>query len=228
MCDELLSERARSNRHVRAQRAAATDRGRYWSLHPDGRDLIRKWLDRARQPALPDSVSPFEEFIYAWIAFNGWAACVTQLDTDREWLDALILNAELASDFQRALNVPAFAAPAEDFRGLWPIFEVRALRRRQVTRVHAGDRAAIVAHYLGANVTEFQPACFTRHRDAGEHVPIDWPHAVSALYRVRCNLFHGEKALDSENDRRVVASAFRLLLACFDELRLLDHARSAC
>ncbi|MDO8691418.1 MAG: hypothetical protein Q7R39_15655, partial [Dehalococcoidia bacterium] len=56
------------------------------------------------------------------------------------------------------------------------------------------------------------PCCSKRHMDGNEAIPLDWPHTLAALYRVRCNLFHGEKALDSENDGQVVAAALRALL----------------
>jgi hypothetical protein len=55
-----------------------------------------------------------------------------------------------------------------------------------------------------------------------EHTPLDWGHTLAALYRVRCNLFHGEKARNSENDRLVVSAAYDTLHAFVDEARLLD------
>lgn len=55
------------------------DFGRYHALHDDGRRLIRGWLERARTGEDGD----FASFIYLWIAFNGWAACVTGADADR-------------------------------------------------------------------------------------------------------------------------------------------------
>jgi len=36
-------------------------------------------------------------------------------------------------------------------------------------------------------------------------VPIDWPHTLSAIYQVRCNLFHGYKGVYSENDISIVS-----------------------
>jgi hypothetical protein len=52
-------------------------------------------------------------------------------------------------------------------------------------------------------------------------VPLDWSHTLAALYRVRCNLFHGEKARGSENDRVVVARAHETLLAFLEAMGLL-------
>jgi hypothetical protein len=57
--------------------------------------------------------------------------------------------------------------------------------------------------YLDAGARKCEPQCYLEH----DAVPLDWGHTLAALYRVRCNLFHGEKARSSENDRVVVARA---------------------
>jgi hypothetical protein len=59
---------------------------------------------------------------------------------------------------------------------------------------------------------KFEPACWKRHMDEGGSIPMDWPHTLAALYRVRCNLFHGEKAPYSEIDRTIVRAALRVLV----------------
>jgi len=41
---------------------------------------------------------------------------------------------------------------------------------------------------------KFAPACWKRHRDAGESVPIDWPHTLAAVYQF-AQLVHGHKPL---------------------------------
>ena len=50
------------------------------------------------------------------------------------------------------------------------------------------------------------------HRERSEEVSLNWAHSLKAIYRVRCNLFHGEKAAHSEMDQKIVSSAFRILL----------------
>ena len=50
------------------------------------------------------------------------------------------------------------------------------------------------------------------HRERGEEVSLNWAHSLKAIYRVRCNLFHGEKAAHSEMDQKIVSSAFQILL----------------
>ncbi len=197
------------------------DFGRYASLHRDGRELIRGWLERAarRRPGGPD----FESFIYLWIAFNGWAACVTGKDADREWQRALVADPDLNNRFVRlvAESTTRTAEAARRFSALWPIFRVAELRERQIEYWASDqrDRATMMRAYIEAGAYKFEPPCYRAHE---EQPPLDWGHTLAALYRVRCNLFHGEKARSSENDQTVVAAAYATLLAFAEEAELLD------
>ena len=58
-------------------------------------------------------------------------------------------------------------------------------------------------------------------------MPLDWPHTLAALYRVRCNLFHGEKGRHSEMDQRIVASGFRTLIQFFGSANYVSIAMDA-
>lgn len=71
--------------------------------------------------------------------------------------------------------------------------------------------------YLDAGARHFAPRCYLEH----DEVPLDWGHTLAALYRVRCNLFHGEKARSSENDQLVVARAYETLLSFVEDAALL-------
>jgi hypothetical protein len=105
---------------------------------------------------------------------------------------------------------------------LWPVFRVADLRQRGVAWSGIDDRSQAVEVYLAAGATAFAPSCFRAHKEA----PLDWGHTLAALYRVRCNLFHGEKAGHSENDRVMVGAALSTLLAFVDEGKLLRSSRS--
>lgn len=204
ICPELLRNKNLSNR---------TDLGRFERLHRDGRRLILSWFRRARRKRHCEPKDSFEPFIFTWIAFNGWAACVTELDGDRQWLDALSLNQTMCDDFARLLvtkNCP-LTSSARKFRELWPVFKAQAIRRHGVRRPSTQNREEIINHYLSCGVRFFQPACWCRHIEEGSNVLLDWPHTLSVLYRVRCNLFHGEKGVNSEMDARIVANAFHVL-----------------
>lgn len=204
-CRELIRNNRPSN---------SVDFERFSFLHPDGQQLIASWLKRAwnKRDCLPKD--SFEPFIFTWISFNGWAACITGLDRDREWLDAIALTQHIGDDFDRLVADESSAVfrYAREFYNFWPIFKAQEIRRRGVYNYHAGRRQEIVKHYLDARIRSFEPQCWTRHQEEGTPVPLDWPHTLTTLYRVRCNLFHGEKAAHSEMDAQIVSSAFRVLV----------------
>jgi hypothetical protein len=201
-----------------AARRQPVDFARYHQLHRDGKRLIKGWLHRAKTRR--GHQDDFEPFIYLWIAFNGWAACVTGEDHDPTWQEALIADPHLNHEFDRLVaDSTKTADAARRFAELWPIFRVSKLRESGIDH-HSGDhesREAMVRAYLGAGARHFAPRCYLEHDD----VPHDWGHTLDALYRVRCNLFHGEKARASENDRLVVARAHATLLAFVEEAELL-------
>ena len=196
---------------------------RYHWLHPAGKKLISSWLDRAWQKRKCRPTNSFEPFIFTWISFNGWAACVTELDRDKDMIDALKRCKPICDDFERLIadKKSPVSRYARQFHDSWPIFRAQEIRRLNVSRYDAGDRQEIVEHYLSSGIRSFEPQCWTRHREEGNPVPLDWPHTLNALYRVRCNLFHGEKSAHSEMDSSIVASAFRTLINFLHESKYI-------
>jgi hypothetical protein len=171
-------------------------------LHPDGRRLIDHWLTLAQRQMDCDPAESFEPFIYVWIAFNGWASCCIELDQDRQLVEAVSSSPELVAQFDKMLSTsPELVRAAEKFRSHWPIFKAQELKRLGALTYWQGNRQRTIAYYLGRGAKAFAPPCFQRHVEAGEEVPLDWPHVLSAIYQVRCNLFHGDKAPHSEIDR---------------------------
>jgi hypothetical protein len=71
------------------------DRSVYRRLHLEGRHLIEGWFCRSWEQRDVEGEAVFEPFIYAWIAFNGWASCVTGQDQDAQYLRSIIHDAEL-------------------------------------------------------------------------------------------------------------------------------------
>jgi hypothetical protein len=194
------------------------DFGRYHRLHRDGQALISGWLERAAVRGARGQ--SFESFIYLWIAFNGWAACVTGKDADRAWQEALIADPSLNAQFDRLVSdATATAAAARGFAELWPIFRVSDLRGRGIDYQSGAynSRGEKTRAYLDGGARQFAPRCYLEHDD----VPLDCGHTLDALYRVRCNLFHGEKARSSEKDQLVAGCACDTLLAFVEETGLL-------
>ena len=129
---------------------------------------------------------------------------------------------ELAVQFQNLLDhSPAFRETATAFHAFWPIFKAQKIRRGRHHAPSGSERAAIVEHYLACGLRDYEPECWESHRDVGEPVPLDWPHTLAVIYRVRCNLFHGEKSAHSEMDRAIVRSAYLTLIGFFREAKIL-------
>jgi hypothetical protein len=216
-CPELLNSRLHPVR---------IDYGRYFDLHPHVHHLINGWFRRAWENRDCHGAECFEAFIYAWFAFNGWAVCVTDLDEDYKYIDALKRDPTLCQKFSDLAALPdsPFGQSAAQFAELWPIFDVKSLRRLHIPPLYTRIRSSVIEHYLAAGATNFEPKCWKRHKDAGESIPVDWPHTLAALYKVRCNLFHGQKSADSETDQQIVSLAFRTLTYFYNEvLHIRDY-----
>ncbi len=188
-------------------------------LHPQGRELIIGWARRgASVPHDGHASDYFEGFIYLWFAVNGWGACVTGTDSDRQWVDELAKDHELAALFAQAIgNESDVRTSALRFAGLWPIFRSSEIRRRGIVVPPDCSRRQRVQIYLENHITH-EPTCWQEHDGKP---PLDWGHTFKTLYRVRCNLFHGEKTLDSENDRDIVRAGYSVLLPMARLLELL-------
>lgn len=145
---------------------------------------------------------------------------MTGSDADHEWQRRLIADPTLNELFDEQVSSQTRTADSvRRFAALWPIFRVSKLRERGIdyrSGIHE-SRAEVTRAYIDAGAREFAPSCYLEH----EQAPLDWGHTLVALYRVRCNLFHGEKARSSENDQRVVSAAYETLRAFLDESRLL-------
>lgn len=216
-CTDLLSWNIQQKPARISQFTQAVDLKRYANLPLHRRNLILGWFNRAWEMRDCNDDDSFQAFNFLWMAFNGWASCVAQTDRDREWKDSLILNQSLCADFDKLVadeNLP-LASPAYGFLQLWPIFKSEEIHRRGIPWPN-GNRQQVVKYYLANGIAIFEPQCWTRHQAQGNVVPLDWPHTLSALSRVRNNLIHGGKAGDSEMNRAIVASAFRVLLYFID------------
>ena len=213
-CSEIVNP----NRHPRR-----VDLNRYSLLHPEGKQLISGWFSRAWQMRDCQPEESFEPFIFTWFAFNGWAACVT--DTDRDWqiIEALAADESINGAFdQIKLRREQFSVMVDNFVELLPIFDVRTLRRRGIRQNTSHNRRDQVLLYLSQGANRFEPQCWQRHFEAGENIPSDWSHIIKALYKVRCNLFHGLKAAHSEMDSVIVHSAYLVLSYFLSEARYFE------
>jgi hypothetical protein len=208
-CIELLSKEAQKRARRGEAQPGAVIRHRFQELHQEGRKLIQSWAERAAAQFDCAERDSFEPFIFGWIALNGWACCVTAEDRDSDYLDALLLDADLDRGFKELLATDLLAAAGE-FQSTWPIFSSKDIG---YNAEWGGTRQQVIERYRTINPPPGRkPACAFLHRVRGEEVPVDWPHTLSAIYQVRCNLFHGYKGVYSENDVSIVSRAFRVLV----------------
>src|ERR1035441_8310297 len=115
------------------------------------------------------------------------------------------------SDFHRV---------ATEFKTLWPIFKSEEIRVKEMYLPHANmTRQEMIDHYSPV-IEECQPRCWRRH--GRENIPLDWPHTLCTIYRVRCNLFHGGKDFSSEMDAKIVYLSFQVLARFINQSRFLE------
>jgi hypothetical protein len=182
-------------------------------LQSAGQRLVRSFFDRAREKLMCQPEDSFEPSIFGWIALNSWASCVTgSNEADRPYLNALMLDRELNQRFSVLLEQPEFQDSLGQFRDFWPILQPLPHSR---IRDHSESRQERVLQALEQQREgrpRFRPGCAARHHSRRERIPMDWPHTLSAIYQVRCNLFHGSKSLHSDVDTQIVFNSFRVLL----------------
>jgi hypothetical protein len=153
----------------------------------------------------------FEAFIFAWISFNGWATCCCNKEVDNHWLQMMMLDSRLTRKFASLMKDSDFRDAAQTFRSLWPIFRVSQLPegvRRD--RPRHGGRKAVTDHYQDhCPEAERAPDCHLTHTSLIEP---DWAHTLEALYRVRNNLFHGQKSSAGHEDHMIVKAAVGVMV----------------
>jgi len=180
-------------------------------------DVIRHWFQRGWQMRDADAQNCFEPFILTWIALNAWGECVTGEERDQIWVRALARDKSLNQVFSDYLNGAVQQPAADRFRSRWPIPLVQAWRRHDPLQPNTNspqDRARFFAEHK----IPFEPACSLQHFDRGEQIPLDWEHFLPATYRVRCNLFHGEKSPYDPVDAEIVCASFQMLVGFMDRL----------
>lgn len=175
--------------------------------------VIHHWFQRAWQGRQMSGHDCFEPFIFTWIALNAWGECVTNQERDEDWVWSLALDHKLNKDF--AVHVSAADGQArrtaDQFRAYWPIPRVQVWRR-DPTRRPVSDTAYDRPRFFAERQIPCEPGCALKHFDAGEEVPLNWEHFLPAVYRVRCNLFHGEKSPYNPDDAIIVEASFRTLV----------------
>lgn len=207
MCNHLLEDR----------QTRVIERGSYEAIPIERQDLIRTLYLHAEE----FEQQPYIKFVFRWMALNGWGMCVADTEIDRIWVDSVAYDEGLSDQFDRLLRIDAdFERAANQFHDLWPIFKAATVRDQEADLgAPASSRREMVEHFLDHDVDDYEPRCWEHHdRD----VPLDWPHTLCTLYRVRNNLFHGEKGLTADSNIRIVSVASDLLAQFVEKADLFD------
>lgn len=192
------------------------------SQHPEFAYFVRPWLERATDP------EPFAALINLWVAFNSWLCEIITvpefIDADAALISAAAKDIHLCVRLQSLLNDdPAFRQIAEEFRSLFPVFNVRALDQKGIGSWNSwnASRDEYRERCFNENLKsrEYKPRCWWGHQarqvaapgGSPDALPLDWPHLLSSVYQVRCNLFHGGKSFRVESDVQFARLAFQVL-----------------
>lgn len=96
------------------------------TLDPETANLARELID-----ASDVERSAFSSFVNLWMGFNGWMECVTDAATDAEMITALANHQRLTEAYNELIrNSPDFREKVEVFATMWPVLNVRDVRRK--------------------------------------------------------------------------------------------------
>lgn len=196
---------------------------KFSGLDDDRRRRIKTWWKRARKLSGLSKQDDFEPFVFAWLAFNGWGMLITGAANDAEMVKSLASDAAMQQAFQDLKNNEESELEnlSNSFISLLPIFDVNDLIDKNLLRWDDQARSERVDFYLRHGANEFEPKCWKRHLSEeallGTVLPTDWEHTLKAIYKVRCNLFHGNKSAFIENDKNIVKAAYRVLFSFIEE-----------
>lgn len=189
----------------------------FWLLHPEGQEAVRSFRQEASRASNPISV-----FSYIWFSFNSWLNCVSGEEQDSKMIRAAAIDPILDRRFTELMeNDLEFGNSVKQFSTWWPIFNVQDIRRY-------GGASAPFEYFNRADFYEThksdkrlrrRPERWTSHGEA------TWPDLLSACYQVRCNLFHGDKALSRASDRDIIESAADCLSQFIDRSGIYDPGR---
>ena len=189
-------------------------------------DFVGSWIRRFHET---QETNVAERMIYLWVSVNAWASTsVPELEHNHE--DIYLVHCMARDEgfnirFARLYEGSRpFREKVDKFVAMGPVFQVLWLRNNGVDAWNLDeDRASYVRTVLAKGpyiarrgsskdvVPAFAPACAGGHMAPGEQIPADWPHVLSMIYQVRCNLFHGGKDYARESDRAFIGLAYAIL-----------------
>lgn len=125
----------------------------------------------------------FSKFVFLWFCFNAWLAYESRKGSDRAMVNWL-----KGDTAQHSLLKQSYDRPFDSGTGV--------LRSRIEALINYGSI----------------PNSRRRHeKKIRVHSVDDFSNVVEAIYRVRCNLFHGGKEADNPHDQKLVKICGQIL-----------------
>lgn len=192
-------------------------------------NFAESWVGRFRST---HETNVAEKFIYLWVTVNAWASVVvpdrTKNHEDAYLIHSMAVDSAFNSRFNTLITTDsAFRELVDELASLAPVFQVLWLRNKGIApwnnrteirrdfieRVKREDPYHRIRDRQGQETAfpAFAPACAYDHLSKGQNIPSDWPHILSTIYQIRCNLFHGGKTYDSKRDRKFITLAYSIL-----------------
>lgn len=190
-------------------------------------NFAKGWIQRFRET---DENNVSEKLIYLWVTVNAWASKSVP-DLSRNHEDAYLVHCmakdkNLSDRFDSLYKVDAkFCELVNSFLDMAPVFQSLWLynneidpwnltedRYQFIKKVSERDPYIVSIRNGQENrFAAFSPACALDHIQSNENIPADWPHLISMIYQVRCNLFHGGKNYNRDSDRKFIELAYKVL-----------------
>jgi hypothetical protein len=190
-------------------------------------NFAKSWIRRFSET---DERNVAEKLIYLWVTVNAWASKSVP-DLSRNHEDAYLVHCMAKdnvlvehfdnlyqSDTQFRQTVSSFLDIAPVFQALWlnnngiEPWDIAENRKEYVNGVIERDPFIVSLRNGQENrFPAFSPPCAIEHLRVDEPIPVDWPHLISMIYQVRCNLFHGGKNYNRDSDRKFIELAYKIL-----------------
>lgn len=172
------------------------------------RELTLEWLDASKKEG-----NALKSFMLLWVAFNSWTTCVTELDTDKKINMILSESGRFANNFASAFGANEhFQTSVVALSGFFPVYDGRAYRRKAASLGAPISADLVLFRGDGDNwgIAKSPPNWLVGNQPT-------WRDCLLGIYKIRCNLFHGQKQQTIQSDVAIVAHA-RDVLSKFIEI----------
>jgi hypothetical protein len=183
---------------------------RFDHLQPKSKDVLVLWFREAWKMRELEPEKHAEAFLMAWNALIGWAECVSGEEDSTRALAAVAVSTEVNDRYNRIFEnkKSLFRMYAKRFATLWPVFGAAELAKKGIIQTEYLSRTDLAKEYFANGAEICGPACWKRHQDAGEEIPVDLAHLLAALSQLRRSFFQGRDEGHSEVNHHLISTGY--------------------